>query len=174
MRIFTDIDPHQLENDSRIVFIFEEYDENISRSRFYHLLKDENHFIWASKSLRPARNGLPEKLFGSSILEFPISGLQWFIDTLEQKFFKTEAEGGLAKDQFAYDEIVDGEHLCVSRMFGTPGYGFRNYSRQDHLWEEGDEDDPQQADLSDELLFEKGLFEKFKEVAQQLAQTTNP
>ena len=172
MRIFTEIDPHTIDNDPRVVFVFEEYLEDINRSWFLYLLKDNDHFIWASKDIIPAKNGMPPELSGNSFLEFPVSGLQWFIETLEQKFFKTEAEGGLPKDQFSYDEIIDGEHLCVSRMFGTPGYGFRNYSRQDHVWEDDDDDDPQQADLSDELLFEKGLFEKFKEVAKQLAQSS--
>lgn len=98
-----------------------------------YLVKDEKNFIWASKGTTSARNGNPSKLVSGNILEFPIKGLPWFIKTLEQQFLKTEAEGALPKGKFAYEEIIDGERLCVSGMFGEPGYGFRNYSRQDHV-----------------------------------------
>lgn len=173
MQQFQIIDPNTIEEDARVVLKFTEYAEELKRDRFYFLLSENGYLIWAIKTLYPSVNGNPARWSGYNIMEFPASGLQWFINVLEQKFFKTAAECGLPKDQFAYDEVVDGEHLCVSRMFGTPGYGFRNYSRQDHSWEEGDEDDPQQASLSDELLFEKGLFEKFKEVAKRLAQSSD-
>ncbi|QEY16746.1 hypothetical protein D0C16_12665 [Cellvibrio sp. KY-GH-1] len=170
MLSFNRIPPENLDSHPQLIFSFVEYPEEDVPTSFLYLLKDKQHLIWATKSLYPSINGNPPKWLGGNIIEFPIAGLQWFIDTLEQKFFKTEAEGGLPKGQFAFDEIVDGEHLCVSRMFGTPGYGFRNYSRQDHVIKSYES--PQQADLSDELLFEKGLFEKFKEVAQQLKQPT--
>lgn len=169
MRKFEEAIPETIDSDNRVIFKIVDKTDGKNPKSFKFLLIDKKHLIWATKSLFPAIDEDPAYWLAGNIIEFPVSGLQWFIDTLEQKFFKTEDEGGLPKDQFTFDEIVDGEHLCVSRMFGTPGYGFRNYSRQDHLWEEGDEDEPQQADLSDELLFEKGLFEKFKEVANQLA-----
>lgn len=170
MKKFIRLDPNEIDDDPGVALKFEEYLKEIGRSWFLYLIRDGNYFIWATKSLYTPTDGSLPKWVGGNKLEFPVSGLQWFIDTLEQKFFKTEAEGGLSKGQFAFDEIVDGEHLCVSRMFGEPGYGFRNYSRQDHVIKSYES--PQQADLSDELLFEKGLFEKFKEVAQQLKQPT--
>lgn len=166
MQHIDNIDPNTIDNDPRIIIKFEEYLEDIQRSWFLYLLKDGDHLIWASKGTTSARNGNPPKLLGGNILEFPIKGLPWFITTLEQRFFKTEAEGGLPKGKFAHEEFVDGEHLCVSRMFGEPGYGFRNYSRQDHVITTYK--NPQQTDFSDELLFKKGLFDELKKIALKI------
>jgi hypothetical protein len=168
MRLFQEISSDTIDTDKRIIFSFIEYPEEKVPTSFLYLLKDEEHLIWATKSLYPSVNGNPSKWLSNNIIEFPIVGLQWFIDTVEQKFFKSPAEGGLPKDQYAYEEEIDGERLCVSRMFGVPGYGFRNYSRQDYVYKRLGSNEPQQADLSDELLFKKGLFEKFKEAAKQL------
>lgn len=168
MRKFDEITSNTIDADERLLLMFAEYPEGSKYTSFLYLLKDDQHLILATKSLYPSVNGNQPKWLAGNIIEFPVTGLQWLIDTLEQKFFKTEAEGGLSKGQFAFDEIVDGEHLCVSRMFGEPGYGFRNYSRQDHVITSYKS--AQQADLSDELLFEKGLFKKFKEVAKDLTQ----
>lgn len=168
MKKINDTDASTIDNDSRLILKLEEFAEELGRSRFHYLLKDENYLIWAGKSFQPSINGSPEKWLASSDLEFPAKGLQWFINTLELKFFRTEIEGGLPKGKYTYEETVNGENLCVSRMFGEPGYGFRNYSRQSHLWEEDDDNDPQQANFSDELLFTKGLFEEFKKIASKI------
>lgn len=166
MRQFSDTDAATIDRDPRIILRFEEFAEELARSRFHYLLKDDGHLIWAGKTLQPSINGSPEKWLAGTDLEFPINGLPWFIETLEQQFFKTEAEGGLPKGKFAYEEIIDDEKLCVSRMFGEPGYGFRNYSRQDHVIKSYES--PQQADFSDELLFKKGLFDEFKKIASKI------
>lgn len=169
MRNFIDTSASSIEEDPRLILKFEEFVVELGRSRFHYILRDEGHLIIAGKSFQPLHNNTPGKWLAGTDLEIPAAGLQWFISTLEKQFFKTATEGGLPKDQFSYDELVDGEHLSVSRMFGTPGYGFKNYSRKSYIYQELGIDAPQQADLSDELLFEKGLFEKFKEVANQLA-----
>ncbi len=41
-------------------------------------------------------------------IEFPKQGLQCFLDILEGKFFKTDAEGGLAKGTFNSEGLIDG------------------------------------------------------------------
>ena len=171
MREFNSIDPDKVEQDSRVILKITEFAEELNRDHYYFLLRDGEHLIWAIKSFFPQLDGNPAYWSGGNILEFPIKGLPWFIETLEQQFFKTEAEGGLPKGKFAYEEIIDGERLCVSRMFGEPGYGFRNYSRQDHVIKSYE--CPQQADLSDELLFKNGLFEEFKKIALKI-ESGNP
>ena len=67
---------------------------------------------------------------------------------------------------YAYEEELVGERLCVARMFGTPGYAFKNFSRNNYVITSFAS--PQRADFSDELLFEKGLFEQLKRVAEKL------
>lgn len=166
MKKFENIDPNKIDTDPRVILKFTEYVDAIERDSFYYLLQDDGYLIWAGRDLFPSINGAPSKWSGGTDLEFPASGLAWFINVLEEKFFKTEAEGGLEKGKFAYEEEIMGERLCVSRMFGTSGYAFRNYSRRDYvttLYES-----PQQASFSDELLFEKGLFDQLKVIAAKI------
>ncbi|MCE3253123.1 MAG: hypothetical protein K0Q67_2143, partial [Cellvibrio sp.] len=84
------------------------------------------------------------------------------------KFLKTEAEGGLPKGEFGYEEEISGERLVISRMFGTPGYSFRNHSRDSYVFKT--QKRPQEAVLTDEMLFEKGLFDEFKKLAAKIDQ----
>jgi hypothetical protein len=166
MQIFKDLDPNSLDSDSRVIFKFTEYVESVARDSFYFLLRDGDYLLWALKDLMPAYDNYPEEWVGGTLLEFPVSGLQWFINTLEQRFFKKAGEGGLPKDKYAYEEELVGERLCVSRMFGTPGYAFKNFSRSNYVIKSFPS--PQRADFSDELLFGKGLFEQLKLVAEKL------
>jgi len=99
-------------------------------------------------------------------MEFPRNALPWFIDVLENKFFKLSRDGGLPKSQFAYEEDIDSEHLVVARMMGTPGYSFRNDSRQNYTYKT--KNSPQAMDLSDDLLFEQGLFDKLKGISSKI------
>lgn len=165
MKTFLDLDPNVLQNDPRIIFSFVENRPQYP-DEYYFLMKDGDFLIWASRGVLPAMNGKPAKWSGGTILEFPKIGLSWFIDTLEQKFFKMEAEGGLPKGEFTYTEKVMDEELTVARMFGVSGYAFRNYDRQDYAYKTMKR--PQQANLSDEILFEKGLFGQLKFIAEKI------
>jgi hypothetical protein len=164
MKQFKNINPSELDNDSRCIFRFVEYVESIARERFFYLLLDGDLLIWARKGIRQIDNQI--SISGYTEIEFPKTGLSWFIDTIENKFLKTESEGGLKREKFSYEEEVEGERLCISRMFGTSGYAFRNYSRKDYVTTLYDS--PQQASFSDELLFEKGLFAQLKTIAEKL------
>lgn len=166
MKKFNDIDPNKVDDDPRVILRFPAHRESKIVGTGYFLLRDCDFLIWANKSFYPAMDGNPPCWVGGTLIEFPQKGLSWFINTIEQKFFKSEAEGGLKKGEFSYEEEVAGERLVVARMFGKPGYAFRNYSRKDYLWD--DENDPQQASFDDEMLFEKGLFDKFKKIAEKI------
>ena len=167
MKKFINVDPNTIENDSRVALKFTEFAEELGRDRFYFLLKDKNYFIWVIKTFSPAYDTHPAEWGSEILLEFPISGLPWFINTIEQRFFKTGADGGLEKGKFSHEEEIAGERLCISRMFGEPGYGFRNCSRNDYV--HTTYDSPQEADFSDELLFQKGLFDEFKIISEKLS-----
>ncbi|MBU2869069.1 hypothetical protein, partial [Colwellia sp. E2M01] len=87
---------------------------------------------------------------------------------IENKFFKLSHEGGLPKDVFHYAEVVDGEKLMIDRpMFlGTrenpePGYEIHTNSRKE-------DDFPKSLCFTDSFLFEHGLFDLFKDVAQKI------
>lgn len=168
MKIFTNTDPVDLINDPRIIYQFAEFQAHLNDSDYCFWLKDVNYLIWAKRGLYAPLDGSPSFWVGGSQLEIPQEGLSWFVNVIEDKFLKTEAEGGLAKGQYGYEEVINGEKLIVSRMFGTPGYSFRNHSRHSHLWD--DSTDPQDAMFTDEMLFEKGMFDEFKKLAEKIEQ----
>lgn len=168
MKKFPNTDPVKLLNDPRIVFQYKEFRPHLNEYDYYFWLKDGNYLIWAVSGLGAFFEGRPRKWVGGTELEIPKEGLPWFVKVIEEKFFKTEAEGGLPKSKFGYEEEICGEKLIVSRMFGTPGYSFRNHSRYSHLWD--DSTDPQDAMFDDEMLFEKGLFDEFKKLAAKIEQ----
>ncbi|WP_188407621.1 hypothetical protein, partial [Agarivorans gilvus] len=112
----------------------------------------------------PAVNGQPEKWLGGTDIEIPKSGLSWFINAIEQKFMKTEAEGGLKREVFTYSTVIDGEKLVVKRQFGVPGYGLMNFNRKEYVFNES----PQLAEFTDQMLFENGLLDELKLVAKKI------
>lgn len=166
MRNFTSVDPNTVQDDGRIILEFTTRTENLKKEKYYFLLLDGGYLIWAVKSYFPALNGEPADWSGGTRIEMPKEGLQWFIKIVEQKFFKSESEGGLKKGEFSYEEEVSGEKLVVARSFGTPGYSLRNYSRQDYAYTT--KTSPQEARFDDEMLFKQGLFDEFKSIAEKI------
>jgi hypothetical protein len=168
MQKFPNTDPVNLLNDSRVIMQYAEFRQHLNDNNYYFWLKEGNYLIWARRGPYAPLDGGSSYWVGGTQLEIPIEGLSWFIRIIEEKFFKTEAEGGLPKGEFGYEEEIRGEKLVVSRMFGTPAYSFRNHSRYSHLWD--DSTDPQEAIFTDEMLFEKGLFDEFKKLAAKIDQ----
>lgn len=105
-------------------------------------------------------------------LEIPLSGVRWFIDVIEQKFFKPPNEGGLPADSISYREDVGGERLHVLRvaMAGCPqpGYEITNLSRKTHIGSFTG----QTLALSDPWLFNKGLMDFLKKISDKYEQGT--
>lgn len=103
--------------------------------------------------------------------EMPLPGIHWFIDVIEQKFFKSPSEGGLPANKLSYEETVSGEVLHVMRTLGggeRPGYVITNGSRHAHYGGP----DLQELNLSDRWLFDGGLMDYLKELADQYEQGT--
>lgn len=163
---FNNIDPNTVQDDDRVILSFTAYMERLKKEKYYFLLKDAGYLIWAVKSYFPPMNGEPAEWSGGTRIEFPQEGLSWFINTIEQKFFKSESEGGLKKGEFSCEKEFLGENLVVARMLGTSGYAFRNYSRQDYAYTT--KTSPQQASFDDEMLFKNGLFDELKKIAKQI------
>ncbi|WP_062058007.1 hypothetical protein [Cellvibrio sp. OA-2007] len=168
MKKFDNTDPVNLLNDPRIIYQYAEFKDHLNENDYYFWLKEGEHLIWAVTGLGASFEGRPRKWVGGSQLEIPKEGLSWFVRMIEEKFLKSAVEGGLPKGQYGCEEVINGERLIISRMFGTPGYSFRNHSRYSHLWD--DSTDPQDAMFTDEMLFEKGLFDDFKKLAEKIEQ----
>ncbi|MDO6683895.1 MULTISPECIES: hypothetical protein [unclassified Agarivorans] len=166
MRTFENTDPYKLDEDKRVIFRYSQPTFNNKNTDYYYLLLDDEYFIWATKGYFPPLNGKPEKWVGGSFIEFPKSGLSWFINAIEQKFMKTEAEGGLKKEELTYSEVINDEKLVASRWFGTPGYGLANASRDRY----GSSTFKKQQEFcfTDEMLFDKGLLDNLKIIAKKI------
>lgn len=127
-----------------------------------HLLvyKEKLHTYPESSPIRPGETKLIANQF-----EMPLSGVRWLIDVIEQKFFKSPEEGGLAADKISYEEVVDGENLHVIRAVTAgcehPGYVITNGSRRSYI----SSTSLQTLELSDPWLFQGGLMDFLNEIA---------
>jgi hypothetical protein len=165
MKKFANTNPNQLDDDPRIILRYSQPHFNQINTNYNYLLLDENYLLWTRKGYFPAINGKPEKWVGGTKIEFPKEGLLWFIETIEEKFLKTAAQGGLEKGAFTYSEEINGEKLAIKRQFGVPGYGLMNFSREGHGFAA---DDTQLAEFTDVMLFDNGLFKQFVEIAKKI------
>lgn len=140
----------------------------------YYFVKQANHLLIYEEHLHtyPATAGGGRagttKLFRDQF-ELPLAGIRWFIDVIEQKFFKSPHEGGLPAHKLSYEEIVAGEDLHVMRSLGggdRPGYTLTNATQRAH----GAERNPQRLSVSDRWLFQEGLMDYLKELADKYEQ----
>lgn len=141
----------------------------------FYFVRDGDHLIVYYERLHVHPDTSPfsgeEELIANQ-LEMPFSGVCWFIDVIEQKFFKPPSEGGLPADSISYREDVDGERLHVLRVMNAgsphPGYKITNLSRKSHIGSFA----PQTLALSDPWLFDKGLMDFLKKIADKYEQGT--
>jgi hypothetical protein len=168
MEIFLDTDPVNLLDDPRIVYKYAEFQAHLKDNDYSFWLKDGEHLLWAKTGLYAPLDGSASYWVGGTELEIPKEGLSWFVRMIEEKFLKTAAEGGLPKGQYGCEEVINSERLIVSRMFGTPGYSFRNHFRNSYVFKT--QKRPQEAMFTDEMLFEKGLFDDFKKLSEKIDQ----
>lgn len=165
-------DPRNPKQAHQLVRIF---DDPMGGADKYFFIKENDDFVIYDEQLHiyPATAGAlagTTKLFRSQF-EMPMTGIRWFIDVIEQKFFKRKEEGGLPAHKLSYEQIVAGEDLHVMRSMGggdRPGYTITNASRRDRI----DGTDPQRFSISDKWLFEDGLMDYLKELADKYEQGT--
>ncbi|MGI1678133.1 MAG: hypothetical protein K6L75_05350 [Cellvibrionaceae bacterium] len=171
MKELTNLNPNTLQDDARVVFSYAERSGKFDYEYFYFLIIDNDYAIWAYRTFRPERTiqgeQEPETWLGGTLLEFPKQALPWFIKSIEEKFFKTEAEGGLKKGEFTYSEIFNDEKMVVKRMFGLPGYALSNFARQSYAYTTLKS--PQCAEFTDQMLFDNGLFDQLKQLGEKIA-----
>ena len=158
MRHFNDIDPLTVAQDPRVVASIQDDKEPTVT---YYFLIDGDHMIVSNTNWKERK----QKWLHYQI-EFPKRGLQWYLDTLEHKFFKTEAEGGLPKGKFHDIAEIDGERLSIDRAFnadlnGGGGYSFVTLDRKE-------DDLAKEYTFTDAFLFEGGLIQIFEDIAAKI------
>lgn len=170
MKTFEDVKPEEVLRDNRVVHTFTRQDDTSISGTHFVILIDGDFLIFcrAYQPIATSVNPTGTEWMGGIILEVPIQGFKWFIDAVENKFFKTEAEGGLARGIFTAETEIDAERLSVSRMFGIPGYSFTNQSRTAHWAARYGLTRLQELELPDSLLFEVGYYNELKKLAETL------
>ncbi len=164
MRQFKDIDPLTVAKHPNLIATVPDDEE--TTKNFYFLLIDDYIILATAKYFTNKITGRSKWLHYQ--IEFPKHGLRWFLDTLEGKFFKTAAEGGLRKGKFNDEGIVDGERLKLRRAFnadceGGGGYAFITLDRKEpkSVWSKS-------YTFTDALLFEHGMIDTMKDIANKI------
>jgi hypothetical protein len=124
MRQFQEIDPLTVAQDPNLVAQIQ--DDRKPHKTYYFLIDSEYLIISNTTYFTDLETNESEWLHYQ--IEFPKRGLQWFLDTLQHKFFKTEAEGGLPKGKFHDIAEIEGERLSIDRAFNADGQGGGGYS----------------------------------------------
>lgn len=158
-------DPRDPNPNYEVLRIFK---EPLQQGQDYFFVKAVNHLLIYRERLHtyPETAGdlAGTKEYRRYQFAMPLRGIRWFIDVIEQKFFKSPNEGGLPANKLSYEEIVAGEDLHVMRSMGgghRPGYTITNATQRAH----GAERNPQRLTLPDDWLFEGGLMDYLKELA---------
>ena len=159
MRQFDEIDPLTIEHHPNLVAKLP--DNKDPETTWYFLIIDD-HMIIADAAYRKQR----QKWLHYQI-EFPKRGLQWYLDTLQEKFSKTEADGGLPKGTFHDKTEIDGERLKLGRAFNADGnrgggYSFVTLDRKERKF-------AKEYTFTDELLFKHGLVQLLEDIANKIA-----
>lgn len=162
MRHFNDIDPLTVAKDPRVVASIQ--DDRNSKITYYFLIDGDYMIIATADYFTDLETNESEWLHYQ--IEFPKRGLQWYLDTLEHKFFKTEAEGGLPKGKFHDKTEIEGERIKLGRAFNADGNGGGGYS---FVTLDRKEDDlAKEYTFTDAFLFEGGLIQIFEDIAAKI------
>lgn len=166
MQLFEQYDPRLPKLKHKLLKFFKSPQENNGED-FYFLTQDNYLLIYSERlHIYPSTS----KHFGTQKLladqfEMPLEAIRWFINVIEQKFFKSPEEGGLPAHKISYEEIIAGEDLHIMRSANAgcphPGYVITNGSRRSHM----SSDDMQTLSLSDPWLFNNGLMNYLKSMA---------
>jgi hypothetical protein len=163
---FNLLDPNNLAPDVRFLNKFDNPCINGSEEFFF---KKANHVIVYSQKWVTRKISGITKLLADQI-EIPAPAIQWIVDTIEIKFFKPPAQGGLPADKFHHCETIDCEKLCINRSFssggeGIGGYRLVNLSRKSHMADT----DIQEFAMPDPFLFNYGLIDFFKDLGAKIS-----
>ena len=164
MKQFKDIDPLTVAHHPNLIATLPD-DEQPTKT-FYFLLIDDYIIISNATYFTNKRTGESKWLHYQ--IEFPKHGLRWFLDTLEEKFFKTAADGGLPKGTFNSEGMVDGERLKLRRAFNADGNGGGGYAFVTLDRFPAESRVCKSYTFTDALLFKHGMIDVMKDIAKKI------
>ena len=171
MQQFSQYNPKQPLTEHQLLKFFKSPQEENGED--FYFLKQEKHLLIYSERLHiypPTSKHFGTQKLLADQLEMPLEAIRWFINVIEQKFFKSPEEGGLPAHKISYEEVVAGEDLHVMRSANAgcphPGYAITNGSRHSHMasWS------LQEISFSDPWLFQNGLMDYLKSLADAFEQ----
>lgn len=173
MQIFAQYDPNHPKPEQKLLKFFKSPQEEINGTDFFFLTQDKHLLIYREQlhTYPLTSNYQPgqKELFANQF-EMPLEAIRWFINVIEQKFFKSPEEGGLPANKISYEEVVVGEELHVMRSANAgcahPGYVITNGSRRSHMAARN----LQTQSFSDPWLFQHGLMDYLKSLADAYEQ----
>jgi len=136
--------------------------------RFYSFYKQDNYISIVCHWIITPKDKAP--FLTTDQFDAPLEILPWFIDKLDF-FMKPSTQGGLPSNKIATDkEQVDGEYLILGRAMDAGnarregGYIINNISRLEHDLKGAIY---QNITFSDSFLFDGGLLDLWKDLAQK-------
>jgi hypothetical protein len=142
------------------------YDEYFVKDGDFIILYGEKLHVYPATSPRYGE----QKLIADQ-LEMPLAAVRWYVNVIEQKFFRSPEEGGLPANKISYREEVAGENLHIMRSMSAgcvhPGYALTNSSRNSHILASS----RQTFSASDPWLFQGGLLDFLKDIAARYEQS---
>lgn len=152
-------------------------EESLDRARsnyspqLWHFFVNQSHLVIVKKEWIQFDDGEPGE-YAIRQYEYPIAGARWFVETVERFFLPPDHPNAVPRDKFYVRGEVGGETLGVTRgaWFGgehIPGYSFDNINRIEHSTVLPEGATCQMFKMGDPWLFDDGLFDLFKEIAQR-------
>ncbi|QFS87055.1 MULTISPECIES: hypothetical protein [unclassified Marinobacter] len=106
--------------------------------------------------------------------EYPIEAARWFVTTISRFFLEPGHPNAVPRGEITIEEQVGGEILGVTRgaQYGSipksiPGYSLDNLNRFEHTSLGPDDNWCQMFKMGDPWLFEQGLLDVFKDIAER-------
>lgn len=148
---------------------FQRFDHPTFKGKEVYFFKMGQHIIIYSQKWVTRKISGITKLIANQI-EIPAQAIQWIVDTIEIKFFKPPAQGGLPVDKFHHIEKIKDEELMIARGVaiggeGIGGYDLINLSRQSYI----SATDKQEFAMPDPFLFNYGLMDFLKDLGAKIS-----
>ena len=146
------------------------------KPRLWHLFAVNDYLVIGTKSWVGPIGDQPGE-FAIGQYEYPIAGARWFVETVQRFFLPPDHPNAVPRGKYNVRGEVDGETLGVTRGAGfgytgrdgtlIPGYSFDNLNRYEHSTLRPQGHRCQMFMMGDPWLFEYGLFDLFKALAER-------
>ncbi|SFC77807.1 hypothetical protein [Pseudoalteromonas denitrificans] len=157
------LNPFQLDKNYQILYDRPSLNENEEDETFKVIIGEK---LLILQNICPPTFGEDIPGFSVDQIELPYIANQWLINTIEDKFWKSAAQGGLPSGTYSYKEEVNGEKLALYREMNVgaknqKGFRLTNFSRPSRIY---DDDDFQDFFITDLMLLEGGLLDALKQL----------